>query len=274
MREGADNANVELGAMLAVVVLLAVIRIVGTFTGDEAEPEALALNTSAPEAPVLEAPPPAPADSVLQMRGEAMPLGDSLQTAAVDLTQEGAKAPEADAPEAEPPPIVSTRPPPPPSVDLSTLLDSTEEAEMIAEATRELTLSSPALRSAVPAMTAPPPPAPTRPPPPVEEPAAEPEPEIFELVENMPELIGGLAGLQSRIQYPELARRMGIEGRVFVQFVVDEQGRPSNVRIARGIGGGCDEAAVEAVRQSRFTPGRQRGRPVKVRMSLPVTFRG
>jgi TonB family protein len=268
MREGADNANVELGAMLAVVVLLAVIRIVGAFTGHDAESEDLAVNASALEAPAPAGP---SAASMLPAPEEALSLGDSLFTAAVDLNQEGAKTPEADVPEAEPAPVVSIRPPPPPSVDLSTLLDSTDEDELIAEATREMTLSSPALRSTVPAMAAPPP---TRPPPPIEEPAAaEPEPEIFELVENMPELIGGLAGLQSRIQYPEMARRMDIEGRVFVQFVVDEQGRPSNVRVARGIGGGCDEAAVAAVRQARFTPGRQRGRPVKVRMALPVTFR-
>ncbi|MDX1419964.1 MAG: TonB family protein [Rubricoccaceae bacterium] len=127
------------------------------------------------------------------------------------------------------------------------------------------------LRDAPPAPPPPPPPPSAPPPPP--EPERPPEPEIFEVVEQMPELIGGIAGLQSRIQYPEMARRAGIEGRVFVQFVVDEQGRPSDIRVVRGIGGGADEAAVQAVRESQFTPGLQRGRPVKVRMSLPVTFR-
>ncbi|NNF59109.1 MAG: hypothetical protein HKN04_12815, partial [Rhodothermaceae bacterium] len=185
MREGADNANVELGAMLAVVVLLAVIRIVGTFTGDDAAPEDLAQHAVSLDAPAP-TPEPSSADSVPRVLDEAMPLGDSLQTAAVDLTREGTKTPETETPDAAPP-VVAIRPPPPPSVDLSALIDSTEEAELIAEATRELTLSSPALRSAVPPMNAPPPPAPTRPPPPLEEPAtAEPEPEIFELVENMP----------------------------------------------------------------------------------------
>ncbi|HLT48688.1 MAG TPA: energy transducer TonB [Rubricoccaceae bacterium] len=127
------------------------------------------------------------------------------------------------------------------------------------------------LREAPPAPPPPPPPPSAPPPPP--EPERPPEPEIFEVVEQMPELQGGIEGLQRRIQYPEMARRAGIEGRVFVQFVVNEQGVPSDIRVVRGIGGGCDEAAVEAVRQSRFTPGLQRGRPVKVRMSLPVTFR-
>jgi protein TonB len=127
------------------------------------------------------------------------------------------------------------------------------------------------LRDAPPAPPPPPPPPSAPPPPP--EPERPPEPEIFEVVEQMPELQGGIQGLQARIQYPEMARRAGIEGRVFVQFVVNEQGVPSDIRVVRGIGGGCDEAAIAAVRESRFTPGLQRGRPVKVRMSLPVTFR-
>jgi periplasmic protein TonB len=101
----------------------------------------------------------------------------------------------------------------------------------------------------------------------------EEEPEIFVVVERMPDLIGGLEGLQGRIVYPEIARLAGIEGRVMVQFVIDEQGRVHNPVVVRGIGGGCDEAAIEAVRTARFTPGMQRGRPVKVRYTLPITFR-
>jgi periplasmic protein TonB len=123
-------------------------------------------------------------------------------------------------------------------------------------------------------LTAAPPAPPPPPPPPSAEPPPPPaEPEIFVIVEQMPELIGGLEGLQGRIRYPEMARRAGIEGTVFVQFVVDEEGRVLNPEVVRGIGGGADEAALEAVRQSRFTPGQQRGRPVRVRMSLPVRFR-
>jgi protein TonB len=99
------------------------------------------------------------------------------------------------------------------------------------------------------------------------------EPEIFIVVERMPELIGGLQGLQSRIVYPEIARLAGIEGRVMVQFVIDEQGNVLNPIVIRGIGGGCDEAAVDAVKKAKFIPGMQRGRPVKVRYTLPVTFR-
>jgi TonB family protein len=96
---------------------------------------------------------------------------------------------------------------------------------------------------------------------------------VYELVQVMPELQGGMAALQRRILYPEAARRRGIEGRVFVRFVVDQRGMPGDIQVVRGIGGGCDEAAAQAVGESRFTPGYQDGRPVKVRMSLPVTFR-
>ena len=115
---------------------------------------------------------------------------------------------------------------------------------------------------------------PPPPPPPADEPEPEPEePEIFVIVENPPELIGGLEGLQGRIQYPELARRAGIEGTVFVQFVVDEQGNVVDPVCVRDPGGNTCEAALAAVQQSQFQPGRQRGKPVKVRFSLPVKFR-
>jgi TonB family protein len=99
------------------------------------------------------------------------------------------------------------------------------------------------------------------------------EPEIFLVVDQDPELIGGLEGLQRSIRYPEIARKAGIEGRVFVQFVVDENGNVLDPVVTRGIGGGCDEAALEAVRNAKFKPGKQRGLAVKVQYSLPLTFR-
>jgi protein TonB len=106
------------------------------------------------------------------------------------------------------------------------------------------------------------------PPPPKEE-----EEAFFIVVENMPQLIGGLGKLQSQVTYPEMARRAGIEGRVTIQFIVNERGQVENPRVIRGIGGGCDEEALEAVSKARFTPGLQRGRPVKVQYSLPIVFR-
>jgi TonB family protein len=118
---------------------------------------------------------------------------------------------------------------------------------------------------------APAPPPPPMPPPPT--PAADDPPDVFVVVEDMPSPIGGLEALQARVAYPELARRAGIEGTVFVQFIVNEQGDTEDISVVRGIGAGADEAAVRAVQETRFTPGRQRGQEVKVRMSLPVRFR-
>ncbi len=106
----------------------------------------------------------------------------------------------------------------------------------------------------------------TEPPPTVE------EPEIFVAAEKMPELIGGLAGVQASITYPRAAERAGVEGRVIVQFVVNEEGEVTDPVVLQGIGSGCDEEAVRAVSQARFTPGTQRGRPVKVKMTLPILF--
>jgi TonB family protein len=100
-----------------------------------------------------------------------------------------------------------------------------------------------------------------------------PKDDFFVVVEEMPELIGGLEGIQRKIRYPQMARRAGIEGRVYVQFIVNEQGDVERPQIIRGIGGGADEEALRVVSQAKFEPGMQRGRPVRVQYSLPVFFR-
>ncbi len=79
--------------------------------------------------------------------------------------------------------------------------------------------------------------------------------------------------MKAAIVYPSVAREAGIQGRVIVQFVVDETGAVTDPFIVRGIGGGADEEAIRVVRMMRFTPGTQRGQAVKVQMTLPVTFR-
>lgn len=99
------------------------------------------------------------------------------------------------------------------------------------------------------------------------------EPEVFTIVEDMPELKGGMDAIYEHLKYPEIARQAGIEGRVVVRFIINEEGQVINPEVVRGIGGGCDEAAVRAVQQVEFTPGRQRGRAVRVRYSLPIVFR-
>lgn len=96
--------------------------------------------------------------------------------------------------------------------------------------------------------------------------------EVFLIVEEQPELIGGIAALQEAVEYPDFARRAGIEGTVFVEFIVDTDGSVRDPRVTRGVHRLLDEAAIDAVSQMQFRPGKQRGQAVMVRMSLPVRF--
>lgn len=103
------------------------------------------------------------------------------------------------------------------------------------------------------------------------------EQQIFMVVEAMPEFPGGQNALNKylseNIKYPQMAKESGIQGRVFVTFVVEKDGRVTDVRILRGIGGGCDEEAIRVVQNMpRWTPGKQRGKPVRVQFNLPVKF--
>lgn len=111
------------------------------------------------------------------------------------------------------------------------------------------------------------------PPPPPEGEEDNGEPEIFESVEEMPRIRGGMDALYDALEYPELAQRAGVEGRVVVQFVIDENGQVHDPVVVRGVGAGLDEAAVRAIKSIEFIPGRQRGRAVSVRYTIPVNFR-
>ncbi|GIV61724.1 MAG: hypothetical protein KatS3mg044_0590 [Rhodothermaceae bacterium] len=115
---------------------------------------------------------------------------------------------------------------------------------------------------------------PPPPPPPSEDKAvAEEEPEIFVVVEEMPEIIGGTAKIYEYLEYPDIAKKAGLEGLVVVQIVVEPDGRPSNATIARSAGSVLDQAAIDAVMKLRFKPGKQRGVPVRVRMAIPIRFK-
>ncbi len=107
----------------------------------------------------------------------------------------------------------------------------------------------------------------------VEEEEEEPEPEIFVVVEQMPEIKGGLASLMQAVEYPRVARLNGIQGNVIVKIVVTEEGIPINPEIIRSPSPLLEEAAIAAVMKQRFIPGKQRGRPVKVQMVMPVKFK-
>jgi protein TonB len=112
------------------------------------------------------------------------------------------------------------------------------------------------------------------PPPPKEDKKiVEEEPTYFVAVEEMPEPIGGIGAIQSKIVYPEIAKRAGVEGKVYVLAFVNESGEVTKAEIIKGLGAGLDEAALNAVKQTKFKPGKQRGKPVKVQVSIPIVFK-
>ncbi|MDD2622208.1 MAG: energy transducer TonB [Bacteroidales bacterium] len=103
------------------------------------------------------------------------------------------------------------------------------------------------------------------------------EEEIFVVVEESPEFPGGeesrLKFLTDNIQYPRIARDAGVEGRVIVGFVVEPDGRITNVKIIRGKVQSLDEEALRVTKMMpRWKPGKQRGKPVRVQFTMPITF--
>jgi protein TonB len=90
--------------------------------------------------------------------------------------------------------------------------------------------------------------------------------------EKMPELIGGLDSLQSRLIYPQRALENKIEGKVYVIVVVDSLGNQYCTRVIKGLGYGCNEEALRLVRTSKFIPGIFRGKPYTMPMSIPIVF--
>jgi TonB family protein len=95
----------------------------------------------------------------------------------------------------------------------------------------------------------------------------------FIVVEEMPEPVGGIKAIQEKIHYPELAKRSGVEGKVYVLAMINANGDVDKVQIIRGLGAGLDEAAMDAVKATKFKPGKQRGKPVNVQVSIPIVFK-
>jgi protein TonB len=103
------------------------------------------------------------------------------------------------------------------------------------------------------------------------------EAEPLTFVEQMPEYPGGQMAmntfLKQNLQYPKLASEMGISGKVYVQFTVDEQGNIGNIKILRGLGAGCDEEAIRVIKlMPKWLPGKQNGTSVKTYFTLPIIF--
>jgi protein TonB len=102
--------------------------------------------------------------------------------------------------------------------------------------------------------------------------------QIFTVVEEQPTYPGGdearIKYLQDNMKYPEEAKELGVQGKVYVTFVVEVDGSISDVKVLRGIGSGCDDEAIRVVKSMpKWVPGKQRGVPVRVQFNLPINFK-
>lgn len=167
-------------------------------------------------------------------------------------------------------PITEMPPPPPPVLQQPEIIEVPEEEEI--EEQIEMELDVEVEEETVPdvpvKIDAPPPP------PPVEE----KEEEIFLVVEDMPQYEGGMAAfykyVAKNMKYPKQARRMGVEGRVIIQMVVQKDGTLGDFKVLKGVGSGCDEEALRVLKNSpKWKPGKQRGKAVTVKMTVPIIFR-
>jgi len=100
---------------------------------------------------------------------------------------------------------------------------------------------------------------------------------IFPIVEKKPEPIGGYEtfykNLKNNLKYPRKAQQYNVEGKVFVEFIVNKNGTPVDIKVIRGIGAGCDEEAMRVISLSKWNPGKQRGKAVRVKMSMAIVFK-
>ena len=184
------------------------------------------------------------------------------------------------------PPIIpppAPKPPvlPPPVIEEVPEIDMNEEPADLPDAFIEKT--DPIVEPELPA-----PPTAVAPPPPPPPPMVEDEPEIFRVVEQMP-LFGGCSDqacsdkalfkfLYKHLKYPTIAKENGIEGKVYIQFVVEKDGRITDTKIVRDAGAGLGKESMRVVQKindlpQAFEPGRQRGEAVRVLFTLPVTFK-
>ena len=99
------------------------------------------------------------------------------------------------------------------------------------------------------------------------------ENKIFVAVEELPQPIGGLEAIQNKIHYTDLAMKADIQGKVIVLAVIDKNGNVIEARIAKSLFPQLDEIALNAVKETKFFPGKQRGKPVNVKMTIPITFK-
>jgi len=93
------------------------------------------------------------------------------------------------------------------------------------------------------------------------------------VAEIMPEPIGGLAQINKKITYPDFAKRAGVEGKVYVLAFINENGEVDDVKLIKGIGMGCDDEVLDAVKDTKFKPGYNKGNPVKAKSTIAFSFK-
>ena len=91
--------------------------------------------------------------------------------------------------------------------------------------------------------------------------------------EVMPEPVDGYTSMFKKITYPDMARSAGVEGKLYLLVFVNENGGVDDIKVIKSLGAGCDEAAIKAVKDTKFKPGKNSRATVKVKLSIPVTFK-
>ncbi|MBU1099259.1 MAG: energy transducer TonB [Bacteroidetes bacterium] len=91
--------------------------------------------------------------------------------------------------------------------------------------------------------------------------------------EKMPSPVGGLTEVYKKLEYPRMAQQAGVQGKVYVLAFINEKGGVDDVKVLKGIGAGCDDAVIAAIKKSEFEPGSHEGQAVKVKLSLSFVFK-
>lgn len=190
--------------------------------------------------------------STLEELDEQVIVQDVLAEEEIEITQR----------EPEPPP-----PPPPPEPEVPEVIEVTEER--VEERIDLSSLEDDQSRAQIETYTPPPPP---------KQEEEEVTEEIFVVVEDQPEFPGGMSALMKflgdNIRYPVIAQENGIQGRVITNFVVERDGSITDVQVVRGQDPSLDKEAVRVIKtMPKWKPGKQRGKAVRVRFTLPVVFR-
>jgi len=95
---------------------------------------------------------------------------------------------------------------------------------------------------------------------------------MITIADNAPEIIGGLKEVQKQLVYPESGKQNFVDGRVYVQMIIDIKGDPKCVRIIKRLQEDFDQAAIDVLRKIKFKPATQRGKPMEMPFVLPVEF--